>query len=585
MYGWMKSSKEDSMTHNQRGQTRRQFLAEAAGVAVSLSAIGRIAAAATSVSPQPGAGGVPAAVSKLTVAVDGWGWDQLSMVEGSGPCFLKDYFATFLLMRDENHNIVPALATEWGVSEDGLKLTLHPKAKWHDGTPITAEDIKWNFDAMRGDFAPKFKGHWNRASRFQPLIGEVEVIDAKHAFIKTKKPVGDLHIWYTGAGYHSVHFGPPHYLQKVGGQGYEKEPSGGGPYVVKEWRPGDRMVLERWDDFWGDSPWYHKPQHKTLEIILVPDASSRFALLKSRQVDVAVNIPYNVAKDLPPSEFLGGRGVNPQKGDVWTQTITASGNYNVVFVNLQAIKDSPNKPTPEELKPFDDIRVREAMELALNKVAISEKAHFGLTKPMAGLWFTASFGYRPGLPVSPYDPSRAKQLLKEAGYGNGFSTAIYYGPFVNSPGIREWLEAAASFWKEVGIDVKIFEIASSEFYSRFGLAQQQPERKWRPLAVQTWGRQEHMLHIAALGYQAGGTYNCCWDERTSALVEKITSTMDEAVLSKALAELEDHVLQQRWVIPMAEVSMVIGYTDRVLAHPTAPHAASFEQLWRIVARK
>ena len=61
--------------------------------------------------------------------------------------------------------------------------------------------------------------------------------------------------------------------------------------------------------------------------------------------------------------------------------------------------------------------------------------------------------------------------------------------------------------------------------------------------------------------------------------------MDEEVMTKAMADLEDYVLQQRWVIPMAEVSMVIGYTDRMLAHPTAPHAASFEQLWRLVARK
>jgi hypothetical protein len=94
-----------------------------------------------------------------------------------------------------------------------------------------------------------------------------------------------------------------------------------------------------------------------------------------------------------------------------------------------------------------------------------------------------------------------------------------------------------------------------------------------------------MLHIANLGYQATGTYKCCFDERSSALVEKITSTMDEAVMSQAMADLEEYVLQQRWLIPMAEVSMVVGYTDRVLTHPTAPHAASFEQLWRIVARK
>src|SRR4029450_13210067 len=187
--------KEGGMMHYRPGQTRRQFRGQVAGAAIGPYGW-RAAGAATMAFPQPGAGGVPASVNKITVAVDGWGWDQLNMVEGSGPCFLKDYFAGFLLMRDEQHNIVPGLATEWGVSAEGLKLTLHPRAKWHDGTPITAQDIKWNFDAMRGDLAPKFKGHWNRASRFQPLIEEVQVVDEKHAFIRTKKPVGDIHIWY-----------------------------------------------------------------------------------------------------------------------------------------------------------------------------------------------------------------------------------------------------------------------------------------------------------------------------------------------------------------------------------------------------
>jgi hypothetical protein len=141
------------------------------------------------------------------------------------------------------------------------------------------------------------------------------------------------------------------------------------------------------------------------------------------------------------------------------------------------------------------------------------------------LWFTNSFGYRPELPVSPYAPARAR-LLQEAGYPNGFSTTIYYGPFVNSPGIKEWLEAAASFWKEIGIEVKIFEIASSEFYSRFGVGQVQPERKWRPLAVQTWGRQEHMLHIANIGYQPLGRISAV-STNAAAWWRRITSTMDD----------------------------------------------------------
>src|SRR5882724_2470831 len=101
------------MMQHQPGPTRRQFLAQAAGAAVGMSGIVR---AATSALPQPGAGGVPASVNKVTVAVDGWGLDQLNMVDGSGPCFLKDYFDGFLLIGDENHEIGHGLVTEWSVS-------------------------------------------------------------------------------------------------------------------------------------------------------------------------------------------------------------------------------------------------------------------------------------------------------------------------------------------------------------------------------------------------------------------------------------------------------------------------------------
>jgi peptide/nickel transport system substrate-binding protein len=509
-------------------------------------------------------------------------------VQTTSISFLRDYVNLFLLMRDENHTIVPLLASEWALSDAGFQFTIHPKARWHDGTPVTAEDIKWHFEAVMGAHTPKFKND-RFTARFKEDIAEVQVIDSKHVFIKTTKPIPTFTAFYTGSGYHSVWFGPAHYLQQVEAEGYEKKPVGGGPYTVKEWKPGERIVLERWEDFWGDTPWYHKPQHKTLEIMLVPDTAARFALLKSRQVDVAVNIPYALAKDLPRSEAAGQRGVNPNKRNIWTQTITATGNYNLVFVNLQAIKDSPNKPTPEELKPFDDIRVREAMELALDKAAISQKVHFGFSKPMSGLWFSEAFGSRPERQVSPYDPARARQLLTEAGYPNGFSTTIHWGAFVNSPGIKEWLEAAASFWKDVGIEVKIFEYEPTEFISRCcrpapGAGGGSFDRKLRPLIVQTWGRQEHGGIQAGFGYHENGTYICCWDAYTTERWRTLNSTTDEAVQLQALTALEDHVLAQRWQIPMAEVSMVIGYSDRVLAHPTAPHASAFEQLWRIVAR-
>lgn len=532
--------------------------------------------------PAPGAGGVPASVGKFTIAVDGWGWDDLNPVQMQGVTFLQDYFNVFLLMRDEQHDIVSGLATYWELDDDGFRFELHPNAVWQDGSPITAADVKWNYEAARGDFAPEFTGHLS-ANRFQEQIAEVEIINDKEVFIRTVSPVPDFVAFYSGSGYHQVHVGHAAYLREVGVAGFEENPSGGGPYTVSLWRPSERIVLERWDEFWGDTPWYHAPQHETLEIVLSTDAAARFGLLRSGQVDAVVNIPYAVAKDLDRSEDFDGRGINPGQEGLWTQTIGSTGNYNIDFVNLMS--DSLNPPTPEEVKPFDDIRVREAFELAIDKKAISESAHFGFTTPMGGLWFSGSFGHQADIPVAPYDPERAKALLAEAGYGDGFETEIYYGPFVNSPGQREWLEAAASFLKEVNIDLKIFEVPTSEFYSRccFG-APDDLERPYRPLIVQTWGRQEHAGVVAGYGYHRTGSYICCWDDTTEAFWTQANSTTDTDVQLEALNGIENHVLENRWVIPMAEVAVVQGYTDRVLAHPTAPFASSFEQLWRVVLR-
>jgi ABC-type transport system substrate-binding protein len=94
---------------------------------------------------------------------------------------------------------------------------------------------------------------------------------------------------------------------------------GGGPYQLKTFKPGEHVVWERWKDFWGDNPYWQKPQHHVMERLQAPADAVRFALLRGRQVDMVVNIPYTIAKDLPRSES-GTRGVNPNKGPIWTQT-------------------------------------------------------------------------------------------------------------------------------------------------------------------------------------------------------------------------------------------------------------------------
>jgi peptide/nickel transport system substrate-binding protein len=508
----------------------------------------------------------------------------MNPVSNTSPAFIMDYFATFMLMRDEDHNIRPGLLVEWEASPEGFSGTIHPDAMWQDGKPITSEDMQWNLYAQRGDF-PEFQGHLS-AARFLDEIEEVQIIDDKKFFIKTTKPIIDFVSYYTGSGYHQLHQGPPHLIRERG-QDFENNPSGGGPYTVKLWLPNDRVVLERWDDFWSDSPWYHKPQHEELEIILTVDAAPRFALLKSGQADMIATVPYALAKDMPRSDQFIGRGVNPGQGEEWIQLIEATGNYNLMFPNVSATipGDTEVTLTDEDTLPFSDIRIREALELAVDKVAISEKAQFGFTKPMGGLWFTGAIGYRE-LPVSPYNPEKAKELLAEAGYADGFEFDLYWGAWAATPGELNWLEAAAGYWKEVGISVNIFELDDSEHIAGccFGDPGARP-RDFGPVSVMTWGRQSHSATLISYGYHRDGVYNCCYDDFTEGKWEALSETADEDEQLKIMAEIEDHILANRWVIPMAEDAMAMGYTDRVAAHPHSPFFSnSFGWLWRLVMK-
>ena len=208
--------------------------APAATTAPAATAVPAAPTAVPTVVPAPegyamaGAGGVPESVDKFTIAVDGWGWDDLNPVQMQGVTFLQDYFNVFLLMRDEDHEIVSGLAIEWELSDEGFGFTIHPDAIWQDGSPITSADIKWNYEASRGDFSPDFTGHLS-ANRFKEQIQEVEMISDKEVFIRTVSPSPDFIAFYSGSGYHQVHVGHSAYLQEVGVAAFEEKPSGGRP--------------------------------------------------------------------------------------------------------------------------------------------------------------------------------------------------------------------------------------------------------------------------------------------------------------------------------------------------------------------
>ncbi len=559
---------------------RSQMLVYVVLVLVACWGAGMPRAGAAGAWPEAGTGNIPVTVDKLVIAFDGWGGDVLDPWQYLGTGLLQSYLNLRLLHRDENMQVVPLWATDWKQTPEGVFLTLDPKATWQDGTPATADDVKANIEALMGQYAPAFKGT-PRLAYMKKAVEEVQVIDPTHVFIKTRSSDPTFLPAIGGANYHLVWFGPSAYLKQVGHEGYVKQPLGGGPYKIKEFKAGDRIVWERWEDFWGQMPYWKKPQHRSMEWIQVPDDAARFAMIKGKQVDMVVNIPYAIAKALPRSE-AGQRGVNPQKGVLWTQTMKASGKMQITFDAEFVVKEQLAGWEALQQEPTLNPKVREALELAIDKRAIVDNFHYGFTALNQSLYSLGSFGWRreQGEKNSPYDPKRAKELLREAGYPDGFATTIHFGVFTGRPGQPEALEAIASYWQDIGVNLTIVQHDPTEFYTRLN----RPDRAYRPMTLVTWGRQENGEYLAEQSASDVGS-RAVYNERTNALQKELANTLDEAQRLRLMAEIEDEVLRNHWIIPLYDASTVFGYTDRVAAHPMPEFGAHFLDLQRIILKK
>ena len=296
------------------------------------------------------------------------------------------------------------------------------------------------------------------------------------------------------------------------------------------------------------------------------------------------SIPFPVAKDLARSEDGTGIGINPGKDELWTQTLTGANSWQIPFVGLMArmyADDLPNPPEADEFIEFENILVREALDIAIDRQAIAQKVHFGFSEPQKSIWFSGALGFRDELESPGYEPERAKQLLADAGYPDGFKTRIYLAS--GNPGSKEVLEAVASMWKQIGVDLEIFEIEGGELFARWSVGAL--ELHHRPLALQTWLRQDHSGLLANFGYREGGAYICCYDENTNRIQDTLKTTTGVPEQERLLAELEDYIFEKRWIIRLLELAKVHGYTDRVLAHPMPRHKDRMDHLWRVVMRK
>jgi peptide/nickel transport system substrate-binding protein len=320
----------------------------------------------------------------------------------------------------------PSLAESWTESEDGLvyEFKLRANLKFHNGDPLTTEDVKFSFERYHGAAAKTLHEH----------VTQVEIVDPRIVRFHLNAPWPDFMSFFGTTASAAGIVVPKKYLTEVGDDGFKKHPIGAGPYKYVSSKPGIEIVLEANTDYWR-----RVPIVKTLVMRSIPEATTRALTVQSGEADIAY------ALDGPDAEGL-------QK--VPGVRIVATKHASIFWIEF------PKQWDPSS--PWHDVRLRQAVNYALDRKGINRAACLDFCPP-AGVIVPRVMDYALQVEPPPYDPEKAKKLLAEAGYPNGFDA----GDFTAIAGFPTVADAVVNDLNAAGIRVRYRPMERATFYANW----------------------------------------------------------------------------------------------------------------------
>ncbi len=338
-----------------------------------------------------------------------------------------------LLDYDHSMTLQPNLAVSWEQIEPTVwQYKLREGVEFSNGEPLNAEQVKFSFDRV---MAPDSDSMRKGETRY---VSSVEIVDDLTINFHTNGviPLFDL---YVTAKFPIV---PEGYITEHGSEHFASNPVGTGPYVLEEWVKDDHITLRKNPNYWGD-----EPEIDVLTFRTVPDIASRVATLLAGEADIATDLQPATVQEVENREGL---------------SVVSRPGMRSVFLLFNTKIDTP----------VTDRRVRQAINYAVDKDAIIENILDGFGKKLEGQVLSEEYwGYQAALEAYPYDPDKAKELLAEAGYPDGFDLRIV-SPRGRYMMDAEISQAVAGQLKEVGINATVdtleWGVFSEEQYSHEG---------------------------------------------------------------------------------------------------------------------
>ncbi|TCS43330.1 ABC transporter substrate-binding protein [Reinekea marinisedimentorum] len=473
--------------------------------------------------------------------VQAYALSELNVAQGSDPQNL-DPIDTFrlswgsigsnifegLIQRGEDLQLVPGLATAWEFLDDNsrIRFTLREGVSFHNGEPFNAAAVKYTFDRLLGEQGQKGPQRSNYTS-----IGSVEVIDDYTVEFHMNQVDPVLITKLAGYGAMIV---PPKYIEEVGEEAFDRKPVGTGPYQVVSYEPSVELKLARFEGYWNGTA-----KTELVNIRFISEPATRMAELMSGGVDISLNVPNTSVETLKKNKSV--------------DLVTVGGPT----VNMMRFKANSGITA--------DARVREAMNIAIDRDAILNALLGGLGESIATAQGELSFGNDASIKKYPYDPARAKALLKEAGVAPG--TDITLDIYNSDETFREISQVVSSYLGMVGLNLKIraneTNIMASDLI---------PNGKTGELFQFGWGGWTFDFdNTAYLLYHSGERFNpYINDAKLDELLEQQRATYDRDVREQALQQVAGYIREQSLELPLFNLATMYGVSKKVSGFVPAP---------------
>jgi peptide/nickel transport system substrate-binding protein len=411
--------------------------------------------------------------------------------------------------------MAPCLAESWSASEDGLTydFALRKGVIFHNGDTVTAEDVKFSFERYHGSSKDLLKGK----------VAAIETPDPGHVRFKLKAPWPDFMTFYataTGASW----VVPKKYVEKVGDDGFKKAPIGAGPYKFVSSTPGVDIVFEAFDQYWRKTP-----SVKRLVFKMIPDDSTRLAALKAGEVDIVYSIRGELAEELQRSPGLT------------LKPVVLQAPFYVYFPDQWDAKS-----------PWHDERVRRAASEAIDRKGINDAITLGFSK-ITGSTIPSTFDFYWQPPAPAFDPAKAKQLLAEAGFANGFDA----GEFYCDASYSTVAEAILDNFVAVGIRCKLRPLERAAFFEGYS------HRKLKNILLSGSGAFGNAATRLEAFVVKGGIYSYGSYPDIDALFPQQAVELDHKKRAAVLSKMQQLVVERTIYAPVWELGFLNGVGPRV----------------------